>query len=76
MNILTTTEQSIPKDFYLKYIVFKFVSFPAPHDQYTTLDPLLRVVRLNKLQNKARAVNSDSGYEMDLKMQIVQVVLN
>jgi hypothetical protein len=52
-----------------------FIYFPPPHNQWTTSDLVLSVVKYYGLHTKVRAVTTDSGSEMPPAMKHLRLTL-
>ncbi|PTQ26406.1 hypothetical protein MARPO_1944s0001, partial [Marchantia polymorpha] len=66
----------IDEEWKLQSVVLEFCYFPPPHNQHTTSDLILSVVKDYNMWSKIKAITSDSGGEMPPAMVIVRENLN
>jgi hypothetical protein len=70
------TLHSIDADWKLRSAVLEFIYFPPPHNQFSTSELVLAVLKNYNLSTKIRAVTTDSGSEMPPAMKYVRMELN
>ncbi|BBN03751.1 hypothetical protein Mp_2g26060 [Marchantia polymorpha subsp. ruderalis] len=73
---MVITVHWIDEEWKLQSVVLEFRYFPPPHNQHTTSDLILSVVKDYNMWSKIKAITSDSGGEMPLAMVIVRENLN
>ncbi|BBN20791.1 hypothetical protein Mp_zg01480 [Marchantia polymorpha subsp. ruderalis] len=73
---MVITVQWIDEEWKLQSVVLEFRYFPPPHNQHTTSDLILSVVKDYNMWSKIKAIISDSGGEMPPAMVIVRENLN
>ena len=66
----------IDTDWKLRSAVLEFIYFPPPHNQFTTSELILSVLKNYNLNTKIREVTTDSGSEMPPAMNHVRGELN
>ncbi|PTQ43663.1 hypothetical protein MARPO_0023s0007, partial [Marchantia polymorpha] len=73
---MVITVRWIDEEWKLQSFVLEFCYFPPPHNQHTTSDLILSVVKDFNIWSKIKAITSDSGGEMPPAMVIVIENLN
>ena len=66
----------IDKNWILRSTVIEFTYFPPPHNQWTTSELLLSILKDLNLATRIRATTTDSGGEMPSSMRHVAAKLN
>ncbi|OAE27781.1 hypothetical protein AXG93_2167s1100 [Marchantia polymorpha subsp. ruderalis] len=66
----------VDENWNLRSTVIEFVYFPPPHNQWTTSELLLSILKDLNLATRVRAVTTDSGGEMPPAMRHVAAKLN
>ncbi|BBN01618.1 hypothetical protein Mp_2g08860 [Marchantia polymorpha subsp. ruderalis] len=70
------TLHSVDKNWNLRSTVIEFIYFPPPHNQWTTSELLLSILKDLNLATRVRAVTTNSGGEMPPAMRHVAAKLN
>lgn len=73
---MVITVHWIDEEWKLQSVVLEFCYFPPPHNQHTTSDLILSVVKDFNIWSKIKAITSESGGEMPPAMIIVKENLN
>jgi hypothetical protein len=73
---MVVTVHWVDETWSLKNAVLEFKYFPRPHNQHTTSDLIISILKEFNLHTRVRAITSDSGGEMVPAMKLVQSYLN
>lgn len=73
---MVVTMHCIDGKWKLQSSVLKFCYLPPPHDEYTTFESILSVLKEYNVATKIKTITSDSGSEMSPATGILRRTLN
>jgi hypothetical protein len=76
MGCMVVTVHWVDETWCLKNAVLEFKYFLRPHNQHTTSDLIISILKEFNIHTRVRAITSDSGGEMVPAIKLVQSYLN